>query len=590
MILRFILALAVTALSVNGWTCNVVMCDHTNTNNSQIYCGGDILKAVNEANLFNDSKEFVDMPLKFDPDTTIADFEAEFNGTGKIDPVKLQKFVNDHFYPAGHELEQCVPAGYSPKPGKLMTIVDDSLRDWALNLNNVWSHLCRKVSDNVTLHPELHSLIEVPHEFIIPGGRFREPYYWDAYWIVKGLLASEMYEAAARMLLNYKSYVDRFGFIPNGGRVYYLQRSQPPMYIPMIYEFYEATKNVSFVRKLLASAEAELNFWDTHRTVDVSLPHGDYTLYRYNSASNVPRPEAFKEDMATANATDRQSCDLWSNLATTAETGYDFSTRWFADKKSLVTIETKNVVPVDLNSFICWNLEILTFLFEYVGMDTVKSDQYRQRYITHRRNLQKVFFNETEGAWLDYNLREKAHNPTFYASLAAPLFTNCYEKLDSNKAVQIYDFFKRHKAFEFTSGVPQSTINSSQQWDFPNGWSHVNHMIIEGFRKSNSPQMQEEAFALATKWVRGNYKVFNATKHMYEKYDVVGDIPQPGAGGEYNVQEGFGWSNGVILDLLVTYGDRISVSGGDKTTAAAGAYISSGLGLIALMIPMFLRA
>ena len=64
----------------------------------------------------------------------------------------------------------------------------------------------QEVEDN----PELYSLLPVKYEFIAPGGRFLEPYYWDAYWIIKGLMASEMYEAAAKMIWNYASFVERW--------------------------------------------------------------------------------------------------------------------------------------------------------------------------------------------------------------------------------------------------------------------------------------------------------------------------------------------------------------------------------------------
>jgi len=109
----------------------------------------------------------------------------------------------------------------------------------------------------------------------------------------------------------------------------------------------------------------------------------------------------------------------------------------------------------------------------------------------------------------------------------------------------------------YSGGIPTSKINTGQQWDFPNGWPPLNHMIIEGFRKSSNPFMQEAGYQLAAKWVAGNYKVYAATGHMYEKYDVrLGNI-KPGGGGEYVVQTGFGWTNGVILDLLYIYGDRM---------------------------------
>lgn len=34
----------------------------------------------------------------------------------------------------------------------------------------------------------------------------------------------------------------------------------------------------------------------------------------------------------------------------------------------------------------------------------------------------------------------------------------------------------------------------------------------------------------------------------------------PGGGGEYDVVVGFGWTNGVVLDFLNRFGDRLSVA------------------------------
>lgn len=62
-----------------------------------------------------------------------------------------------------------------------------------------------KIRDN----QEKYTLIYVPEPFIAPGGRFREFYYWDAYWIIKGLLASNMTVTARNMINNLASMVDR---------------------------------------------------------------------------------------------------------------------------------------------------------------------------------------------------------------------------------------------------------------------------------------------------------------------------------------------------------------------------------------------
>lgn len=66
-------------------------------------------------------------------------------------------------------------------------------------------------------------------------------------------------------------------------------------------------------------------------------------------------------------------------------------------------------------------------------------------------------------------------------------------------------------------------------------------MLIEGLRSSEDQMMQDKAFEVAKKWIFGNYKVYNQTKFMFEKYDVAQKEAKPGSGGEYAVVTGFGW-------------------------------------------------
>ncbi|KAH7715910.1 Trehalase family protein [Aphelenchoides avenae] len=539
----------------------VHMCDGNDTTNWFIYCAGPILEAVNYHKLFNDSKDFVDMPLKMPPEEVQHNFDKKFGSTNvqQINADALKDFIEAHFSPPGAELENCTPADWKENPGKLMSIQDPEFREWALQLNGLWKHLCKKIKPEIYQAVNQYSLIAIPNEFIAPGGRFREFYYWDAYWIIKGLLASEMYDTSRQMILNFKEMVDRFGFIPNGGRVYYLRRSQPPLLTPMVYEYYEATHNKSFLNEILPTLEKELKFWDTQRTVKVKLEDGRmYKAYRYRTSSNVPRPESFKEDMETSikmNDTERQF--FYRAVASAAESGWDFSTRWFRDRKTLASVETHKVLPVDLNSYICWNLDILEYLYEQVA-NYDKSVFYRDRRAGFRQTVEHIFYNDTTGSWHDYNLRSHKHNTEFYPLIAVPLFTNCYNDLDQQKSERLYEFMEAVGAFSYPGGVPSSQIrDTGEQWDFPNGWSPSQHILIEGLRKSENPKMQDQAFKIAKKWVYGNYKVFSATHHMWEKYNVIGSVPAPGHGGEYTVQDGFGWTNGVILDLLVTYKDRL---------------------------------
>uniref|UniRef100_A0A914RVP5 Trehalase n=1 Tax=Parascaris equorum TaxID=6256 RepID=A0A914RVP5_PAREQ len=89
-------------------------------------------------------------------------------------------------------------------PEYLISIDDNEMRRFALEIHALWKKLCRTIKNEIGFYvsvgntfvvqvkeyPQRYSLLYVPNEFIIPGGRFRELYYWDSYWVVKGLIAS----------------------------------------------------------------------------------------------------------------------------------------------------------------------------------------------------------------------------------------------------------------------------------------------------------------------------------------------------------------------------------------------------------------
>ncbi|PAV65554.1 hypothetical protein WR25_00833 [Diploscapter pachys] len=458
------------------------------------------------------------------------------------------------FSPAGTELLNCTPSptDWQDSPPKLAAINDATLRKWAYDLNNIWKILCRQIDPKVNANPDRYSLIYVANQFIVPGGRFNEFYYWDAYWILKGLIACNMYNTTRNMIGNFASMVKRFGSVPNGGRVYYLDRSQPPLLTAMLFEYFEATGDLDFVKEILPLLEMELTFWNTKRMVVVPYNGKNYSMYQYRVSTNLPRPESYREDIQRAlllNGTNSNDT-FFQNLASGAESGMDFSTRWFRQKStgSIETIEVTNRI---------------------LGNST-QSEYYLNSSQKMQDMIRDLFYNSTEGSWFDYNLRTKAHNIDFYPTNGFPLFTECYDVLDFKIAERFYSYMERVGAVNYT-GIPSSMHHSGEQWDFPNGWAPHNHIIIEGLRKSGSVVAQEQAFRLANLWILENLRVWQHTKFMWEKYDTSGNIPNPGNGGEYDVQLGFGWSNGVVLDLLMSYGNRLSTDGGNTITGSTTA-------------------
>lgn len=160
---------------------------------SEIYCQGQLLHTVQMKEIYTDSKTFVDMKMKGKPKETLEAFNA-FMAEKNNDPSReeLKAWVESNFEKPGAEFEDWIPDDWVANPAFLKHIKDADLREFASKLNQIWHELGRKMIADVAINSDQYSIIPVDHPVIVPGGRFREFYYWDSYWIVKGLLLSEM--------------------------------------------------------------------------------------------------------------------------------------------------------------------------------------------------------------------------------------------------------------------------------------------------------------------------------------------------------------------------------------------------------------
>uniref|UniRef100_T1HKP0 Trehalase n=2 Tax=Rhodnius prolixus TaxID=13249 RepID=T1HKP0_RHOPR len=530
---------------------------------SEIYCYGKLLKTVQMAQIFPDSKTFVDMKMKQNSAKTLKLFDDLMKKTGdKPSTEDLKQFVEGNFEAAGSEFEEWTPSDWHTEPRFLEKIEDKALKQWAEDLHNLWKLLGRKMKADVYANPKLYSIIPVPNPVIVPGGRFREFYYWDSYWIVRGLLLSEMYHTVEGMLNNFVSIVDRYGFIPNGGRVYYLMRSQPPLFIPMVDSYLEATNDTSFLEKNIKTLEKEFLFWLKERSVVVNKNNRNYTLCRYQDSSAGPRPESYREDVESAQFIKGENKDwFYSELKTAAETGLDFSTRWFINEKgenegTLINIKAKSIIPVDLNAIIYWNARLLSKFCKMLNR-TKEAAVYEKISNNWLEAVDAVLWHPEVGAWLDYDLINKKERDYFYPSNLAPLWTRCYpSEKKSEYADKVVKYLMKRKVFENPGGVPSSQEHSGEQWDYPNAWPPHQYIVIKGLENANTTDTKHLAFQLAERWVQSNYQAYLKDNAMYEKYDAT-VVGRGGGGGEYEVQLGFGWTNGVILELLARYGRRL---------------------------------
>jgi alpha,alpha-trehalase len=275
----------------------------------------------------------------------------------------------------------------------------------------------------------------------------------------------------------------------------------------------------------------------------VRLPNGAL-LNRYWDDRAIPRPEAYKEDYRAAQTLTAEKREgMYRNFKATAESGWDFSSRWMRDTTDLRSLETIELAPVDLNSLM-WNLErtiAVLRTFRHATGDAAVATRYRQMADERRAALLAASYDPAGGFFFDVRWKtgEKVTDrPTLAA--AEPLYFGIAtpEQGRATAARLERDFLK-------PGGFFTTLIPTGQQWDAPNGWAPLEWITIQGVRRYGRADVADTA---RNRWLALNRRVYRQTGKMTEKYDV-GDVERKAGGGEYPNQDGFGWSNGVALAL-----------------------------------------
>ncbi|XP_050295074.1 trehalase-like [Anthonomus grandis grandis] len=556
-LLVYLITLFCTPVLLNPiQTSALTISDSIQSCDSHIYCQGKLLDTVQRSRIFSDSKTFVDMSLNSSPELILQSFDNFMNSTNNS-PTKeeLLEFVNIHFTPS-NELEEWSPNDFTENPKFLEKIMNEEIKQFASDLVKIWPSLGRKVKSQVFKEPEKYSLIGVPNGVIIPGGRFREFYYWDSYWIIKGLLLSEMTQTAKGIIENLLYMVEKYEFVPNGGRVYYLNRSQPPLLTHMVGLYLNYTGDIEWVQKILPLLEKELNYWLNQKTIKVEKNQKTYYLAHYASNSDTPRPESYYEDINTCEYfiqnIERKHC--FQGLKSGAESGWDFSSRWFFDqdggvKTNLTHIDAQRVIPVDLNAFLCSAFRQLASFHSKLG-DTKKSIKWAQLSKEWLSSIEELLYDSEDGIWYDYDMVLQRHRKMFFPSNFVPLWTGSYNVVLRNKYGQrAADYFNTNRIGEFKGGIPASLDDNNEQWDLPNAWPPLQEFVILGLWNTGNKMARKIALTSADQWIYANLKGFKEQTAMFEKYDAI-KVGQYGGGGEYEVQKGFGWTNGVALNLI----------------------------------------
>ncbi|MFL5493528.1 MAG: alpha,alpha-trehalase TreF [Gemmatimonadales bacterium] len=489
---------------------------------------GPLFHDVQMAALFPDSKTFVDARA-LQPPSEIARLYA---GERRHQGFDLRAFVAQHFEP--------------PRAAGVGVALDSS-SSMEQHIQRLWPTLTRPADP-----PQAYSsLIPLPNPYVVPGGRFREVYYWDSYFTMLGLIESGRTDLVRNMLDNFAHLVRTVGHIPNGNRTYYLGRSQPPYFGAMVGLYAEAADSTKALNYLDA-LEAEYAFWmeggsrlvpgTAHRRV-VRLRDGS-VLNRYFDDIPEPRPESYREDFTLAQSVpEERRTALYRNLRASAESGWDFSSRWMRDPKDLRTLETTELAPVDLNSLLYHTERTIAALRRLRGRagDAGAAARFDQAAEARRRSLLAAAYDPESGFFYDVRWRtgERVTDRPTLAALAPLYFGLATPEQGRTVAARLErDFLK-------PGGFVTTLVASGQQWDAPNGWPPLEWLAIEGVRRYGRGDLANLA---RERWLSLNRRTYRSAGKMTEKYDVV-DLNRPAGGGEYPTQDGFGWSNGVALAL-----------------------------------------
>ena len=398
--------------------------------------------------------------------------------------------------------------------------------------------------------PAYSSLLYVPKPYVVPGGRFREFYYWDSYFTMLGLIPDGHLDTARDLVEDFSYMLREYGHIPNGARTYYLSRSQPPVYYLMVGLL--SPDPAAAWSQHLQDLEREYAYWmegsaglkrgEARRNV-VEMPDGSL-LNRYWDASDTPRDESYRNDVLIARASGRPPAQVYRDIRAAAESGWDFSSRWLRDRRHLTTIDTTDIVPVDLNSLL-YGLERAISRGCAVRRDSPCERTFAERARRRREAMDRYLWNAEAGYFMDYDWRHHRGTGELSAATLYPLFTGVADTNQADAAAAM----TRMRLLK-AGGIVTTNIPSGQQWDAPNGWPPLQWIAVVGFRRYDQPALARE---IARRWLGTVQRVFANTGKLVEKYDVEHNLP--GGGGEYPLQDGFGWTNGVTRALISLYPD-----------------------------------
>ena len=413
-----------------------------------------------------------------------------------------------------------------------------------------------------TLDP--HGLLYLPHDYVVPGGRFNEMYGWDSYFIVLGLLHDGHLMMAKSMVDQFIYQVTHYGAVLNANRTYMLNRSQPPVLSRMAMAVFQRTGDATWLQEILPVIEQYYDYWQTP-------PHFDAAtgLARYYALGHGPAPEVLASERDEAGRThydrvreyyrqhpiddydvslfyDAEADELtelfYQGDRSMRESGFDISNRFGPFSADII-----HYIPVCLNALLYQTEQDIAEM-HWILDQPAKASLWAERAYHRHQQIDAYLWDPATGFYFDYNLTTQQRRYYPFATTFMPLWTGLASPQQAQQVVE------NLPQLEAPGGLLTSTHTSGNQWDAPFGWAPLQLFAVRGLERYG---YQEDAQRLAGKFVSLVVQEFEKSGAIVEKYDVQrcsADVSDEILFGYSSNEVGFGWTNGVVLELLESLG------------------------------------
>lgn len=406
-------------------------------------------------------------------------------------------------------------------------------------------------------------LLYLPRPYVVPGGRFNEMYGWDSAFILIGLLRDGRIDLARDIVDDFLYEIRHYGAVLNANRTYYLTRSQPPFLAGMVLAVYRATGDRAWLAGTVGALEATYVYWTTppHLVPELGLSRyfdrglgpapevdserdaGGLTHYdRVRAFFRAERDPAVGLSRFYDRAHDRLTDAFYAGDRAMRESGFDPTGRF-----GPFGAETARTVPICLNTLL-YRFEVDLGEIEGILGRADDAARFAAQGKSRQARVEALLWDEGQGLYFDYDLDAGRLRRYPFATTFWPLWAGLASPARAARVIANLDLFER------PGGIMTSTVVTGAQWDAPFGWAPLQLLAVEGLRRAGDAT---DADRIARAFISMLLDDFERRGTLLEKYDVVRRSSELGAlrFGYRSNEIGFGWTNGVALELLAELGE-----------------------------------